>query len=135
MNWEPLLEAAAVARSHSHSPYSRFAVGAAIEAESGRIFGGANVENRSYGATLCAERSAFAAAISAGERSFRAIAIVTDTSPPSPPCGICRETMTEFCRPEMPVLLANPGGERRLTTVGDLFPQPFQFPPERTSGR
>ena len=71
MNWEPLLAAAIAARSHSHSPYSRFAVGAAVETESGEIFGGANVENRSFGVTLCAERSAFAAAVSAGHRRFR----------------------------------------------------------------
>lgn len=133
MNWEPLLAAAAEARGHSHSPYSRFAVGAAVEAESGAIFAGANVENRSFGVTLCAERSAFAAAVSAGHRRFRAVAILTDTSPPSAPCGVCRETMSEFCAPGMPILLANPQGERRLTSLGELFPEPFRFPVGETS--
>lgn len=133
MNWEPLLAAAIEARRHSHSPYSRFAVGAAVAAGDGAIFAGANVENRSFGVTLCAERSAFAAAVSAGHRTFSAVAIVTDASPPGPPCGLCRETMTEFCQPEMPILLANPQGDRRLTTLGALFPEPFRFQPKETS--
>ncbi|MEO7794424.1 MAG: cytidine deaminase [Thermoanaerobaculia bacterium] len=133
MNWEPLLAAALAVRDHSHSPYSQFAVGAAVETESGEIFSGANVENRSYGVTLCAERSAFAAAVSAGHRRFGGVAIATASSPPAPPCGICRETMTEFCEPEMPILLCNPQGERRLTTLGELFPEPFRFAAGETS--
>ena len=133
MNWEPLLAAALEVRRNSHSPYSRFAVGAALLTEDGVIFSGANVENRSFGVTLCAERSAFAAAVSAGHRHFRGVAIVTDTSPPGPPCGLCRETMTEFCAPGMPILLSNPQGERRWTTMGDLFPEPFRFPAGETS--
>ena len=133
MKWEPLLAAAIAARNHSHSPYSRFAVGAAVESETGAIFSGANVENRSFGVTLCAERTAFAAAISAGCRRFRGVAIVTPTSPPSPPCGVCRETMSEFCGPDLPILLVNPQGERRLTRLGELFPEPFKFPAGETS--
>lgn len=135
MNWESLLEVAVAARRHSHSPYSGFAVGAAVESDDGTQFGGANVENRSFGVTLCAERSAFAAAVSAGHRRFRAVAVITEASPPAPPCGLCRETMTEFCDPEMPILLANPRGERRLTTLGALFPEPFRFEAGETSGR
>jgi cytidine deaminase len=127
VNWEPLLAAANEARSHSHSPYSRFAVGAAVLAGDGSVWSGANVENRSFGVTICAERSAFATAVSAGRREFRAVAIVAPSSPPAPPCGLCRETMTEFCDPEMPILLANPQGERRLTTLGQLFPEPFRL--------
>ncbi len=134
MNWEPLLAAALAARSHSHSPYSRFAVGAAVETESGEIFSGANVENRSFGVTLCAERSAFAAAVSAGHRRFRAVAVVTATSPPSAPCGICRETMTEFCAAATPIGLFNLAGDRRILSLGELFPEPFQFPAGETSG-
>ena len=133
MNWEPLLAAAIAARSHSHSPYSRFAVGAAVETASGEIFGGANVENRSFGVTICAERSAFAAAVSAGHRKFRAVAVVTSTSPPSPPCGLCRETMTEFCAPETPIGLFNLEGDRRVVSLGELFPEPFVFPAGETS--
>lgn len=135
MNWEPLLAAAIEARRHSHSPYSQFAVGAAVLTESGAIVSGANVENRSFGVTLCAERSAFAAAVSAGHRRFLGVAIVTDTSPPSAPCGVCRETMSELCAPGMPILLANPQGERRQTSLGELFPEPFRFPPGETSPR
>ena len=134
MNWEPLLAAAIAARSHSHSPYSRFAVGAAVETANGEIFGGANVENRSFGVTICAERSAFAAAVSAGHRKFRAVAVVTSTSPPSPPCGLCRETMTEFCAPETPIGLFNLEGDRRVVSLGDLFPEPFRLPSGETSG-
>lgn len=134
MNWEPLLAAAIAARSHSHSPYSRFAVGAAVETASGEIFGGANVENRSFGVTICAERSAFAAAVSAGHRRFRAVAVVTSTSPPSPPCGLCRETMTEFCAPETPIGLFNLAGDRRVVSLGELFPEPFRLPSGETPG-
>lgn len=133
MNWEPLLTAARDARRHSHSPYSRFAVGAAVATADGTIFAGANVENRSYGVTLCAERSAFAAAVSGGHRSFAAVAIVTESSPPAAPCGLCRETMAEFCAPTMPILLANPQGERRETSLAEIFPLPFQFQPGETS--
>lgn len=133
MKWEPLLAVALEAQRHSHSPYSHFAVGAAVETESGEIFGGANVENRSFGATICAERSAFAAAVSAGHRRFRAVVVVTASTPPSAPCGLCRETMAEFCAPRMPILLSNPEGERRILTLGELFPEPFRFPGEETS--
>jgi cytidine deaminase len=134
VKWEPLAAAAIEARRHSHSPYSRFAVGAAVETESGAVFAGANVENRSFGVTLCAERSAFAAAVSAGHRRFLGVAIVTSSSPPSAPCGLCRETMSEFCTPELPILLFNPAGERRETSLGALFPEPFRFPAGETSG-
>jgi cytidine deaminase len=108
-------------------------VGAAVETESGEIFGGANVENRSFGVTLCAERSAFAAAVSAGHRRFRAVAVVTATTPPSAPCGLCRETMTEFCPPGTPIGLFNLAGERRVVSLGELFPEPFRFPAGETS--
>jgi len=133
VNWEPLLTAAREARSHSHSPYSRFAVGAAVLTEDGTIFAGANVENRSFGVTVCAERSAFAAAVSAGHRSFAGVAIVAESSPPAAPCGVCRETMAEFCAPSMPILLANPRGERRETSLQEIFPLPFRFLPGETS--
>ncbi|MEO8277687.1 MAG: cytidine deaminase [Thermoanaerobaculia bacterium] len=134
MKWEPLLAAAGAAQRHAHCPYSGFAVGAAFETESGEIFVGANVENRSYGVTICAERSAVAAAVSAGHRRFRAVVIVTPSTPPGPPCGLCRETMTEFCDPDLPILLANPQGERRMFSLGELFPEPFRLPEGETSG-
>jgi cytidine deaminase len=132
VNWEPLIAAAELARSHSHSPYSRFAVGAALLTADGVVVSGANVENRSFGVTICAERTAVASAVSAGHRRFVAVAIVAPSSPPAPPCGLCRETLTEFCDPGMPVLLTNPQGERRLTSLGELFPQPFRLPAGET---
>jgi len=135
VKWEHLLAAAEESRCHAYSPYSRFAVGAAVETEGGEIFAGTNVENRSFGVTLCAERSAFAAAVSAGHRRFRAVAIVTASTPPAAPCGLCRETMIEFCAPEMPILLSNPEGERRVFKLGELFPEPFRFPAGGTPPR
>ncbi len=131
MNWEPLLAAAAAARAHAHAPYSRFAVGAAVATSDGRIFAGCNIENRSYGVTLCAERGAVAAAVAAGGRELAAVAILTEADPPAPPCGLCRETLAEFCPPELPILLASVGGERRVTTLGELFPQVFRLPEGR----
>lgn len=133
MKWEPLLAAAHEARRHSHSPYSRYPVGAAVATASGAIFGGANLENRSFGVTLCAERSAVAAAVSAGHHRIAAVAVVTESTPPAAPCGVCRETLAEFCDPETPILLVNPAGERRLFTLGALLPEPFRFPAGETS--
>lgn len=123
-----LLAAAHAVRAQSHSPYSRYPVGAALLARDGRVFVGANVENRSYGLALCAERSAIATAISAGAREFAAIAVVTSSSPPAAPCGLCRETLAEFCTGDFPIVLGNDRGETRETTLGALFPDPFVFP-------
>lgn len=113
MNWEPLLAAATAARSHSHSPYSRFAVGAAVATVDGAIFAGARCREPELRRHPVRQTLAFAAAVSAGHRQFRGVAILTDSSPPSAPCGVCRETMTEFCDPAMPILLANPQGDAR----------------------
>jgi len=129
VSWEALLAAALDARSRAYCPFSRFAVGAAVETESGALFAGCNVENRSYGLALCAERSAIAAAVAAGHRSFRRLVVVAESSPPARPCGMCRETLAEFCAPELPILLASPAGERHEVTLGELFPLPFRFPP------
>lgn len=123
-----LLEAARQARLRSHCPYSSFAVGAALLASDGSIFLGANVENRSYGLTLCAERVALGAAVAAGRREFRAIAVVADADPPVPPCGACREVLAEFCPPEFVVHLANLGLVHRVVLLGDLLPDRFQLP-------
>lgn len=131
MNWEPLLAAAEKARHHAHSPYSRFAVGAALLADDGEIYAGCNVENRTFGLTLCAERVAVGTAVANGARGLKAVAVVTDSRPPSPPCGLCRETLTEFAGPDLPVLLATSGdgGERIEYRLGDLLPHPFEFSP------
>ena len=94
----------------------------------GPAFQGCNVENRTYGLTICAERTAMVSAVAAGFRQPVAVAVVTDTSPPSVPCGSCLEMLTEFSQPELPILLANPAGESREFRLGDLLPHPFVFP-------
>ncbi len=128
MDWQPLLAAATAARHRSYSPFSGFAVGSAVLTEDGRIFTGCNVENRSYGLALCAERVAVASAVAAGARRFVAVVVVAEAEPPAPPCGLCRETLAEFCPPQLPLLLASPTGGRRETTLGALFPEPFELP-------
>ena len=114
----------------AYAPYSHFQVGAAVLAASGRLYGGANVENASYGATVCAERSAIFAAVSAGERRLTAIAVcggkdgkVTDYCPP---CGICRQVMREFCNPRtFRVIVAKSAQEFRVATLAELLPASF----------
>jgi cytidine deaminase len=105
MNREALVEAAWNARQRAYAPYSNFAVGAALLAADGRIFGGCNVENLSYGLTNCAERVAIGAAVAAGVRDFVAVAVVADTGVPISPCGACRQVLAEFGVPR--VILAN----------------------------
>ena len=120
-----LVEAARAARAHAVAPYSHFAVGAALLAASGKIYGGCNVENASYGLTVCAERVALLKALSEGERAFTRLAVVADTAEPTPPCGACRQLLWEYCA-DVPVVLAN------LTTITarhqlrDLLPHPFE---------
>src|SRR3954465_12059237 len=96
MDWEPLVAAARAARERAYAPYSHFAVGAALLMEDGSIWAAANVENCIPALSICAERNAMAAAASAGLRHPQAVAVVTATSPPSPPCGLCRQTLAEF---------------------------------------
>lgn len=127
INWTPLIEAATVARQRSYSPYSNFKVGAALLTSSGEIFAGCNLENRSYGMTICAERAAVATANSAGHRDFIAIAVVAQASPPARPCGLCLDTLAEF-NPRLEVLLVNVDGEQEEINLSRLLPQPFEFP-------
>ena len=127
MDWEALVNAALEARRNSYSPYSRFAVGAALLVGSGEIFVGCNVENRSYGLTLCAERVAAASAVAAGNLDFVAIAIAAEGHPPARPCGMCLDTLAEFA-PDLPVLLVNTAGVREEVRLSDLLTQPFRFP-------
>jgi cytidine deaminase len=122
--YEALISAARDARLNAHAPYSNFRVGAALRAASGRIFGGCNVENSTYGLTVCAERVAIFKAISEGERGFDAIAVVTDTDTLTPPCGACRQLIWEFCG-DVPVVLANLKGKMETLRMRDLFPKPF----------
>jgi cytidine deaminase len=100
--WEQLKRAAVDARAHAYAPYSEFTVGAALQTRSGAVFIGCNVENASYGATICAERAALAAAVAAGERDFVALAIASGAKRPTPPCGICRQCLAELS-PTLPI--------------------------------
>ena len=130
MDWEPLIAAATAARAHAYAPYSRFAVGAAVLMEDGSIHAAANVENCIPSLAICAERNAISAAVSAGLRHPKAVAVVTDMKPPARPCGLCRQTLAEFARdlPDLPILVVNPHGEREETTLAELLPQPFSLP-------
>jgi cytidine deaminase len=122
MDFEPLIQKAFEARDRAYAPYSQFAVGAALLGRSGRVFAGCNVENLSYGLTICAERGAVCAAVAAGEREFTAIAIVADSKTPVTPCGACRQVLAEFCA-DLEVCSANLAGERHVTTLSVLLPR------------
>jgi cytidine deaminase len=122
--FDVLIAAAKRARENAHAAYSNFRVGAALRATSGRIFGGCNVENATYGLTMCAERVAIFRAISEGERGFDAIAVVTDTDSLTPPCGACRQLIWEFCG-DVPVIMANLKGKVEVIQMKSLFPKPF----------
>ena len=119
-----LARAAVAARGKAYAPYSRFRVGAAVRA-GGRIHAACNVENASYGLTVCAERAAVAGAVAAGARAVEAVAVASGTVPPTPPCGMCLQTLAEFAGPGLPVLLVGGRGSRRRTTLGELLPQAF----------
>jgi cytidine deaminase len=123
---DPLVEAALAARAHAHAPFSNFRVGAAIEDASGRIHTGCNVENATYGLTVCAERVAIFKAISEGvkPREFRRVAVAADTDTLTPPCGACRQILWEFCG-DVEVVLVNPRGKAESFRMRDLFPRPF----------
>ncbi len=128
IDWNQLLEKAIEARERAYAPYSEFQVGAAILMEDGSIFQGCNVENRSFGLTICAERVAIASAVAAGSRQPRAVAVVTGTDPPSVPCGPCLEVLTEFAEADLPIVLANPSGASLKYRLKDLLPHPFVLP-------
>jgi cytidine deaminase len=119
-----LLAAALDARQHAHAPYSHFRVGAAIEDANGRIHTGCNVENATYGLTVCAERVAVFKAMSEGVREFRRIAVAADTDTLTPPCGACRQILWEFCG-NIEVTLVNPRGASETLRMKDLFPRAF----------
>ena len=108
---------------HAHAPYSKFHVGAALEAADGRIFVGTNVESASYGLTICAERMALGAAVAAGATEFTRIAVTTAVDPPAAPCGACRQLLAEFGL-DLEVISAGPKSERRWT-LGELLPAAF----------
>lgn len=125
MDEQELIALAANAREHAYAPYSGFAVGAAVLTADGSVFTGCNVENASYGLTICAERAAIFAAVAAGKREITKLALVTDTAPPAAPCGACRQVLAEFA-PGAEVVAANTAGEHRSWKAEDLLPdQPF----------
>jgi len=119
-----LLAAALDARQHAHAPYSHFKVGAALEDSQGRIHTGCNVENSTYGLTICAERVAVFKAMSEGVREFRRIAVAADTGKLTPPCGACRQILWEFCG-DIEITLVNPRGASETLRMKDLFPRAF----------
>jgi len=120
---QELVSAARIARDRAYAPYSGFCVGASVRGESGRIYPGCNVENASYGATLCAERSAIAAMVSNGETRLDALAVFTLADVLSYPCGLCRQVLIEFGT-DVRVIVANPAHSKQ-TTLSELLPAPF----------
>lgn len=121
-----LHQAASKARENSYSPYSRHKVGAAIRTSDGKIFAGCNVENSSYGGTVCAERVAIQSAVAAcGKIGIAEIVVVTDADPAWPPCGLCRQVIAEFAPPETPVHAATLAGELTSWKFSDLLPAAF----------
>ena len=120
-----LLAAARAVRANAYAPYSRFKVGAAIRAASGRVFVGVNVENVAYPEGTCAEAGAIAAMVAAGETRLSAVAVIADSPAPVPPCGGCRQKLAEFGAADAPVLLATTDGLTHSTTIGTLLPGSF----------
>jgi len=121
-----LVEAATKYRANAVSRRSGFSVGAAIEDQNGRIWGGCNIENSTYGLTVCAERVAIWKALSEGVRRFCAVAVVTGADEPTPPCGACRQILWEFAG-DVPVVMANEAGRKKHFRLSELFPEPFDF--------
>lgn len=124
MNKEKLIELAAEARERAFAPYSNFKVGAALETEDGDFFIGCNIESASYGLTVCAERVAIWKAVSEGKKNFKTIAVVVDTEELTPPCGVCRQIIWEFCH-DIPVILANLKGKSETVMMSELLPRAF----------
>ena len=124
-SYNDLIDAASVARQLAYAPYSGFQVGAALATKAGKIFAGCNVENVSLGLTICAERSAIAAAIAEGSKDFVAIAVVTGGKKPAVPCGACRQVLAEFA-PNMRVVAATIGGQVQEFDLAELLPFPSQ---------
>jgi len=121
---DELIAAAADVRKRAYAPYSNFKVGAAVETENGDIYTGCNVESASYGLTVCAERVAIWKAVSEGEKEFTEIAVVVDTEELTPPCGVCRQIIWEFCN-DIPVIFANLKGDSEIVQMSELLPRAF----------
>lgn len=122
-----LIKEATQARKAAYAPYSKFKVGALLVDQSGRKWAGVNVENGSYGATVCAERTAIFAAVANGMKKIRVLVVVGDTPGPLPPCGVCRQVIAEFADDKTQIIMANLRGAFTLTTQAELLPFPFEF--------
>ena len=132
---DALMSRARDAARFSYSPYSRFPVGAALLCDDGSVVAGANVENRSFGISNCAERSALFAAVSQGHTRFRAVAVFCPSADaPVSPCGACRQALSEFCPPDTPVCYAGKNGTYVTTTIGGLIPQDSLHGLKETAG-
>ncbi len=122
---EELIELARQVRELAYAPYSKFKVGAVVECRDGRIFTGCNVENSSYGLTMCAERNALAKAVSEGGREFIRMAVIADAHAPVPPCGACRQVISELCGKQTEIVMVNLRGQIETHTVDELLPEAF----------
>lgn len=125
IDWDELIDAALKVRENAYAPYSKYRVGAAILASRGRIFLGCNVENAAYPVCICAEQAAIGAAVAAGCNRFKAIVVATAGPKPAPPCGMCRQALSEF-GPNLEVLLVSPDGKREEWELAELLPGAFQ---------
>jgi cytidine deaminase len=123
MQFANLIRAASAARKRAYALYSKLAVGAAVQGKSGAVFVGSNIENISYGLTICAERFALGSAVAAGEREFAAIAVVADTTEPIVPCGACRQFLAEFA-PDLIIVSATTRGGQKIENLSHLLPDP-----------
>ena len=124
---EVLITKALEAGKNAYAPYSDFRVGAALLCEDGTVYTGCNIENATYGATVCAERTAIFKAVSEGHRRFAMLAITSDSEDYTSPCGICRQVLAEFCEDNFPILMCNRTGEYTRTTLGELLPFAFRL--------
>lgn len=125
MNIDQVIDKAKQARGFAYTPYSHFPVGAALVTKDGEVIQGCNIENASFGLTNCAERTAIFKAVSTGKKDFQHLVVVADTEGPVAPCGACRQVISEFCEPDMPVTLTNLKGNTVQTTVAELLPGAF----------